>query len=145
MAFTFEPTSTDPSIKLISRVRNHLSDVAVDDPESQLLQDERIQTFLNDYDQDVRLAAAAALRAIASDQALLLKVIKTLELETDGSKVSASLLAHAKALRDEVLGERAELQKQAQILAATRPWQGQSCGTRRVDGYSQLDLDENGR
>jgi hypothetical protein len=48
-----------------------------------------------------RRAAAQALDTIASNEVLVSKVIRTQDLQTDGSKVAAELRARAKALRDQ--------------------------------------------
>jgi hypothetical protein len=50
---------------------------------------------------DVRLAAADALDAIASSEALVSKAIKTQNLTTDGSKTAAALREHATRLRQQ--------------------------------------------
>lgn len=49
----------------------------------------------------VKRAAASALEAVASSEALVSKVIKTQDLNTDGAKVSDALLARAARLRAE--------------------------------------------
>lgn len=49
----------------------------------------------------VKRAAAAALAAVASSEALVSKVIKTQDVSTDGAKVSDALLARAATLRDQ--------------------------------------------
>ena len=67
------------------------------------LLDSAIQIFL-DIEEDLKLSAAQALDAIASQQALILKKIKLLDLETDGPAVAKSLRDHAKVLREQVLG-----------------------------------------
>lgn len=45
-------------------------------------------------------AAASALRALAVSEALIQKVIKTEDLQTDGAKLASALLSGAKALED---------------------------------------------
>jgi len=67
-----------------------------------IFQDEEVDEFLALEDQDVRLAAAQALDVIASSEALILKVIKLLDLSTDGKALSEALRAHAKELRRQV-------------------------------------------
>lgn len=66
-----------------------------------LLSDTAIQAYL-DLNDNVRLAAADALDAMATSQAIILKKIKTLDLQTDGPAVADALRAHAKQLRDRV-------------------------------------------
>jgi hypothetical protein len=63
-------------------------------------QDEEIQVFLNLEQQSLRYAAAAALDCMAASQALTLKQIKILDLETDGATLSKEMRALAKQLRD---------------------------------------------
>lgn len=56
----------------------------------------------------VRLAAADLLDQVAVSEVLVSKVIRTQDLSTDGSKVSAELRAHAAALRQQVKQDEAE-------------------------------------
>lgn len=63
--------------------------------------DEEINAFLAFEGDNVLKAAAMALETIAADQVLVLKVIKMLQLSTDGAKVAAELRAQAKQLRDQ--------------------------------------------
>jgi len=65
-----------------------------------VFQDVEIQAFLDLNDQTVRRAAAEALETIASDQAMTLKVIRLLDLSTDGRAVSQALLERAVRLRE---------------------------------------------
>lgn len=53
----------------------------------------------------VKRAAALALETIASDQALVLKVIRILDLTTDGAKVSDALLKRAEKLRSQAASD----------------------------------------
>jgi hypothetical protein len=52
--------------------------------------------------EDVRLAAAQALDTIATNEALVQKVLRTQDLQTDGAKLSAELRARAAGLRAQV-------------------------------------------
>ena len=65
-----------------------------------VFQDVEIQAFLDLNDASVRRAAAEALETIASDQAMTLKVIRLLDLSTDGRAVSQALLERAARLRE---------------------------------------------
>lgn len=67
--------------------------------------DTEIDAFLALEDGDVRLAAAQALDAIASSEALILKKVRQLggALETDGPAVAKALREHATALRGQVV------------------------------------------
>lgn len=70
------------------------------DSANPIFQDDEIDAFLAIEGSSVRLAAALALETIASDQVLVLKVVKTLDTQTDGAKVADSLLKRAAALRE---------------------------------------------
>jgi hypothetical protein len=71
-----------------------------------LLSDESIQTLIDlntgNEDEYLKLAAAAVLDSIASNQSLLLKKIKVLDVQVDGPAVAADLRKHAAELRDQV-------------------------------------------
>ena len=81
------------------RVRLLITDI---DEAQPIFSDEQVDAFLAMEDDDVRLAAAAAIETIARNEALVLKVIEVLDLKTDGAKVGAELRASAKALREAV-------------------------------------------
>lgn len=66
-----------------------------------LLSDGDVQIFLDINSDDPLFAAAAALETIATNEALVQKVIKILDLTVDGAKVADSLRVHAKALREQ--------------------------------------------
>jgi hypothetical protein len=80
-------------------------------PESggRIFDDTEIQTFLDLEGGAVKLAAAQALDAIASNEAMVSKRIKTLDLQTDGPAVAKSLREHASALREQVVGGEFEV------------------------------------
>jgi len=65
-----------------------------------LFSDEEIDAFLSMENDSVRLAAAAALEAIARSEVLVLKVIETLSLKTDGAAVARELRQSARELRE---------------------------------------------
>lgn len=70
---------------------------------SVLISDADIQNFIDvEASDDMRLAAADTLDAMASNQTIILKKIKMLDLETDGPSMSAALRAHAASLRAQV-------------------------------------------
>lgn len=92
MAFTFDLT-TD-----VGRVRLLIPDRVAGDI---LFEDEELEAFLALESGNVRRAAALALETVAADQALTLKVIKTLDLTTDGAKVAEALLKRAEKLREQ--------------------------------------------
>lgn len=66
-----------------------------------LLSDDDLETFLALQTDDVRLAAAMALDTIATNEALVQKRIKLLDISTDGPAVAKSLREHAAQLRFE--------------------------------------------
>lgn len=68
------------------------------DPTTQILDDTQITAFLT-LEGGVKRAAASALETIASNEALVSKVLKDGDLATDGAKLSAELRARAKELR----------------------------------------------
>lgn len=69
------------------RVRLLISDTA-DEP---IFEDEEIDAFLDLTGSSVYRAAATALRAIAGNEAQVLKRIRLLDLDTDGAVVSEAL------------------------------------------------------
>jgi len=90
MAFTYDVTTDIGKVRMLITDRNEARPI---------FQDAEIQAYLDLEDSSVRRAAAAALETMASDQALVLKVIVTLDLETDGAKVSDALMKRAAVLR----------------------------------------------
>lgn len=72
------------------------------DEANQLLTGEQVDAFLAIEGGIVKRAAAAALETIASNEALVSKVIRTQDLQTDGAKVGAELRARAAELRRQV-------------------------------------------
>jgi hypothetical protein len=82
----------------LGKVRLLISDV---DETSPTLQDAQITAFLT-MEGDVKLAAAAALDTIARSEALVSKVIRTQDLQTDGPRLAAELRASASELRRQV-------------------------------------------
>jgi hypothetical protein len=89
MAFTYVLTTEIGQVRLLIPDRVDAGHV---------FEDDEIQAFLT-LEGTVREAAAGALEAIASDQAMVLKVMRLLDLQTDGARVSDALLARAAALR----------------------------------------------
>jgi hypothetical protein len=72
-----------------------------------LLTDEDYAALLSLEGDDIKLAAAQALDSIATNEALVQKVIRILDLSTDGSKTAQALMARAKALREQVAADQA--------------------------------------
>jgi hypothetical protein len=89
----------------IGRVRLLIPDRSLD---LFVFQDEEIEAFL-EIEGGVKLAAALALETIASDIAMVDKVIRIMDLQTDGAKTSDALLARAKLLREQAYDADATL------------------------------------
>ena len=70
-------------------------------PDHFVYQDEELAAFLTMESGNVRLAAALALETIASDTAMVDKVITIMDLSTDGAKTSDALLKRAALLREQ--------------------------------------------
>lgn len=85
-----------------------------------LLSDDDLETFLALQTGDVRLAAAMALDTIATNEALVQKRIKLLDITTDGPAVAKSLREHAAQLREEADGDDAF--DWAEMVTTTSAW-----------------------
>lgn len=90
MAFTYT-LSTDAG-----KVRLMLPD---NNASNYVFEDDEIAAFLELESSNTRRATALALETIASNEAYTLKVIKLLDLQTDGAKTSDALLKRAALLR----------------------------------------------
>ena len=90
MVFTYYPIDTD-----IGKLR-----LLIPDKESSdyIFADEELEAFLA-LEGDIRSAAALALETIAANQALVLKVMRLLDVQTDGARVAEVLMARAALLR----------------------------------------------
>jgi len=97
MSFTYDTKTNRGKVRLI------IADQDATDP---MFDDDEIDAFLS-INSDIRLAAAYALGTMATNQVMVLKVIKLLDLTTDGAKVSDALRRLAKDLRDQVANEYA--------------------------------------
>lgn len=91
MTFTTDPTTDIGLVRLLITDRDPVNPIFPDDAD--------ITAFLNVEGGITKRAAALALETIAVDQVLVLKVIKNLQLSTDGAKVSDALLKRAGLLR----------------------------------------------
>lgn len=94
MAFTYDNTTDRGRVRLL------ISDVDVSDVTRQLFDDSEVDAFLA-LSSGVKRAAALALDTIAADLAMVLRVIKTQDLATDGAKTADALRKQAQALRDQ--------------------------------------------
>lgn len=91
MSFTIDP-NTD--VGLI-RLRIYDRDVS-----NQIFDDQTIEAVFNNLERtSVKRTAAFFLETIATQEALILKVMKNLQLTTDGAKLADSLMKQAQALR----------------------------------------------
>jgi len=93
--FTYDPTADAGIVRLL------ITDTDVANPDNQIFEDAEIDAFLTLEGSVVKRAAARALDVIATREVLVQKVIKIMDLTTDGAKVADALRALAKALRDE--------------------------------------------
>lgn len=82
----------------VGKVRLLVPDRDITNP---VFQDDEIAAFLALEADDVRRAAALALETIASDEALTQKVMRLLDLSTDGASLARALLQRAAALRQQ--------------------------------------------
>jgi hypothetical protein len=106
MAFTFDPTTDRGKVRLLIQDDTEQHD-GID---IYFFTDAKIDAYLELNDDEtgdarIRLAAADALDSWASNEAMVTKRIKQLDISTDGPAVAASLRAHADKLRE--LAERA--------------------------------------
>jgi len=79
-----------------------------------LLSDQTITDLITintepDGSYELRLVAADALDSMASNQAIIQKVIKNLDLETNGAALAKVLRDHAKNLRDQVFDPKYQI------------------------------------
>ncbi len=70
-----------------------------------ILSDDAIQDYLDLEGGDHKLAAADALEAVAVNEALVLKIVKLLDLQVDGTALAKTLLGRAKTLREQVAAD----------------------------------------
>lgn len=90
MAFTYNLASSEGQIRLLIMDNNSAAYV---------FEDAEISAFLTLEGANVRKGAALALETLASNEAFVLKVIKLLDLQTDGAKTADALMKRAAALR----------------------------------------------
>lgn len=96
--FTYDPT-TD-----VGRVRRTIPDK---DEANAFWTDAEIESFLVDEDNNWRRATALAIETMASDDLLVLKVVKVQNIETSLDRMMSALLKRAKQLRDDAAVEEA--------------------------------------
>lgn len=98
MAFSYDVT-TD-----IGKMRAMIPD---NNAAAYVFEDEELTAFLAVEGDSLKRAAALGLETIASNEALVLKVVKLLDIQTDGAKVSDALLKRATLLRGQAADEDA--------------------------------------
>lgn len=96
MSFTYDP-ATD-----VGRIRLLTSDKDEDNP---IFMDEELEAFLSINGNDMLLAAADALDALASNEAYVQKVITIMDLSTNGPATAKALREHASSLRERVANQ----------------------------------------
>lgn len=121
MAFTYDPADLSSDV---AKIRAMVPD---NQAATYLFEDEEIAAFLA-IEGHIKRATALALETIASNEAMVLKVIRTLDITTDGAKVSDALLKRAAALRQQVKEEIAEADEQpaidiAEMVVDSFTWQ----------------------
>jgi len=99
MAFTYDLSTDGGKIRLL---------IPDTDWENAVFSDEELAAFLSLESSSVRRAAALALETIAANETLTLKVIKLLDVQTDGPKVLDALLKRASLLRQQAAADDAD-------------------------------------
>lgn len=102
--FTYDLDSVDSTLLNISYVRLRITDTDSTNP---IFVDAEIKAALVVESYNLKRTAAYLLETIAANEVLVQKVIKILQLSTDGAKVAAELRANAKLLRDQANSENA--------------------------------------
>jgi hypothetical protein len=90
MSFETDPTT------VIGMIRLKIADL---NPQNPIFTDTQLNAFYLNEGLNIKRASAAALEAIAVNEILVLKVIKNLQLSTDGARVGETLLKTAEHLR----------------------------------------------
>jgi hypothetical protein len=104
MAYTYNLSDDIGKIRLLIPDNKGASVPPDDQPAMYVFEDEEIETFLS-LESGLKRSAALALEVIASNEALVLKVIKLLDVTTDGAKVSDALLKRADKLRGQAVDD----------------------------------------
>lgn len=100
MAFTYDTGTSAGRVRLL---------IFDTDSTSYVFEDAEISVFLSLEGSNVKRSAALALETMASNEAFVLKVIRLLDLQTDGAKTSDALLKRAAMLRSQAdIDEAAE-------------------------------------
>jgi len=124
MAQTTDLKHLDPLLRAVAKTRSKVGAPHI------IFEDDDYLSDLEDTGGNVFRAAAVRLLAIANSDAYIQKVQKTLELETDGAKLSDSYRATAKTLLS-----MTEAESPVPVEVEIVP-QGKCIQPRRVDGYT---------
>lgn len=103
MAISISPPDYNSPIgalrNVINDVEQHIDPLDPGADAEYLFSDDRLQAFLTLNKDSIRLAAADAIDAIADNESLVSKKIRTEDLQTDGPSVTNALRMHATSLR----------------------------------------------
>lgn len=97
MPFSYDLSATTGKIRLL---------IPDNQPVGYVFEDAEIEAFYA-MEGNVRRAAALALETIASNETMVLKVIKLLDIQTDGAKVADALFERAGRLRSQAEDDEA--------------------------------------
>lgn len=100
MTWTYDPDVGSPR----DQVRMLIGDTDQDDPDNHYFSNEELDAMLTMEGNSVKLAAAQALETMGRQEVMILKVIKILDLQTDGAAVGRELRFQAKELREQTYG-----------------------------------------
>lgn len=92
MAFTYDTTGNIGKIRLMIPDRVEVQVI---------FQDDELDAFLSLEGDSLKRATALAIETIATDEALVQKVMENQGLKTDGAKLSDALIKRAKMLREQ--------------------------------------------
>lgn len=90
MAFTYDTGTTVGQIRLL---------IFDTDSSNYVFEDDELSTFYDVEGDSLKRAAALALETMASNEAFVLKVIRLMDLQTNGAQTAKALMERAAALR----------------------------------------------
>lgn len=97
------------------------------DPDTAIFQDEELDVFLNLVESNIYRAAALAYDTIAGNEAYVQKVMRTLDIQTDGAKLAEALRAQAARWRatadEEELADEGGAFDWAELVVNPATWQ----------------------
>jgi hypothetical protein len=102
MGYTYDLDTAVGQMRLLIPDRGAPGQFAAWSADNKLIfTDEELTAFLGQEGSSVKAACALALEVVASDEALVLKVMRQLDFETDGAKLADALIARAAKLREQ--------------------------------------------